>query len=77
MKKRLLAIIALFVALAMCFGLMTACAPDDPEPEPEPTTYTVTFDANGGELDGDATVEVEEGGKDHGRADGQQRRVHV
>ena len=63
MKKRLSAIIALFVALAMCFGLMTACAPDDPEPEPEPTTYTVTFDANGGELDGDATVEVEEGEK--------------
>ena len=63
MKKRLLAIIALFVALAMCFGLMTACAPDDPGPEPEPTTYTVTFDANGGVLDGDATVEVEEGEK--------------
>lgn len=63
MKKKLSAIIALFVALAMCFGLMTACAPDDPEPEPEPTTYTVTFDANGGELDGDATIEVEEGEK--------------
>lgn len=63
MKKRLSAIIALFVALAMCFGLVSACAPDDPGPEPEPTTYTVTFDANGGVLDGDATVEVEEGEK--------------
>ena len=63
MKKRLLAIVAVFVALTMCFGLVSACAPDDPGPEPEPTTYTVTFDANGGVLDGDATVEVEEGEK--------------
>ena len=63
MQKRLSKIVALLVALAMCFGLMTACAPDDPEPDPEPTTYTVTFDANGGTLDGSATVEVEEGEK--------------
>lgn len=63
MQKRLSKILALLVALAMCFGLMTACAPDDPEPDPEPTTYTVTFDANGGTLSGSATVEVEEGEK--------------
>ena len=63
MQKRLSKIVALLVALAMCFGLMTACAPDDPEPDPEPTTYTVTFDANGGTLSGSATVEVEEGEK--------------
>ena len=59
MKKKLLAIVAVIVALAMCFGVVTACAPDDPEPE----TYTVTFNANGGELSGKATVEVEEGEK--------------
>ena len=59
MKKKLLAIVAVIVALAMCFGVVTACAPDDPEPE----TYTVTFNANGGELSGNATVEVEEGEK--------------
>ena len=58
-KKKLLAIVAVIVALAMCFGVVTACAPDDPEPE----TYTVTFNANGGELSGNATVEVEEGEK--------------
>ena len=63
MQKRLSKIVALLVALAMCFGLMTACAPDDPESDPEPTTYTVTFDANGGTLSGSATVEVEEGEK--------------
>ena len=66
MQKRLSKIVALLVALAMCFGLMTACAPDDPEPDPEPTTYTVTFDANGGTLEGSATVEVEEGAKIEG-----------
>ena len=66
MQKRLSKIVALLVALAMCFGLMTACAPDDPEPDPEPTTYTVTFDANGGTLSGSATVEVEEGAKIEG-----------
>ena len=60
MKKRLSAIVAALVALAMCFGMITACAPPD-EPTPEPTTYTVTFDANGGVLDGNAKVEVEEG----------------
>ena len=59
MKKKLLAIVAVIVALAMCFGVVTACAPDDPEPE----TYTVTFNANGGELSGNETVEVEEGEK--------------
>ena len=59
MKKKLLAIVGVIVALAMCFGVVTACAPDDPEPE----TYTVTFNANGGELSGKATVEVEEGEK--------------
>ena len=59
MKKKLLAIVAVIVALAMCFGVVTACAPDDPEPE----TYTVTFNANGGELSGNATVDVEEGEK--------------
>ena len=31
--------------------------------DPEPETYTVTFDANGGELDGNATVEVKENEK--------------
>ena len=46
MKKRLLAIVAVFVALTMCFGLVSACAPDDPGPEPEPTTYTVTRSPN-------------------------------
>ena len=31
--------------------------------DPEPETYTVTFDANGGALSGDATIAVEEGQK--------------
>lgn len=76
MKKRLSAIVAALVALAMCFGMITACAPPD-EPTPEPTTYTVTFDANGGVLDGNAKVEVEEGKTITGAPDGQQgeRRV--
>lgn len=60
MKKRLTAIVAVLLALAMCLGLVTACAPDEGK---EGTTYTVTFDANGGTLSGNATVEVEEGEK--------------
>ena len=75
MKKRLLAIVAVFVALTMCIGLVSACAPDDPGPEPE--TYTVTFDANGGVLDGDATVEVEEGEKITGAPTASREGLHV
>ena len=36
---------------------------ENAEPEPGPETYTVTFNANGGELTGNAAVTVEEGGK--------------
>ena len=61
MKKRLSAIVAVLLALAMCLGLVTACAPE--EGKEDPTMYTVTFDANGGTLSGNATVEVEEGEK--------------
>ena len=54
--KKLLAVVAVFVASVMFLGLIAACGSD-------PETYTVTFDANGGTLSGSATVEVEEGEK--------------
>ena len=56
MMKKLLAVVAVFVASVMFLGLIAACGSD-------PETYTVTFDANGGTLSGSATVEVEEGEK--------------
>ncbi len=60
MKRRIVSILALLVAMAMFCGIFVACAPDEPK---DPVTYTVTFDANGGTLEGNATVKVKEGGK--------------
>ena len=42
---------------------ITLTAADGITPEPEPETFTVTFNANGGTLTGNATVTVEEGGR--------------
>ena len=53
--RKFLTIAALCLALIMLLSL-TACGS-------EATTYTVTFNANGGELDGNATVEVKENEK--------------
>lgn len=54
-------ILALFAAFALVFSFaFAACEPNDPEPT-QKTEYTVTFDANGGTLTGNATVKVEEG----------------
>ncbi len=33
----------------------------EPEPEPEPIYYTITLDLNGGEMDGETTIQVEYG----------------
>ena len=60
MKRRIVSILALLVAMAMFCGIFVACAPDEPK---DPVTYTVTFDANGGTLTGRAEAEVKEGGK--------------
>ena len=57
-KKIILALIAAF-ALVFSFAF-AACETNDPEPT-QKTEYTVTFDANGGTLTGNATVKVEEG----------------
>lgn len=55
--KKLLAVLCTVFAMALCFAF-AAC---DDTKEPDPTTYTVTFDANGGTLTGNATVKVEDG----------------
>ena len=60
MKRRIVSILALLVAMAMFCGIFVACAPDEPK---DPVTYIVTFDANGGTLTGSAEAEVKEGGK--------------
>ncbi len=57
-KKLILALIAAF-ALVFSFAF-AACETNEPEPT-QKTEYTVTFDANGGTLTGNATVKVEEG----------------
>ena len=57
-KKIILALIAAF-ALVFSFAF-AACETNEPEPT-QKTEYTVTFDANGGTLSGNATVKVEEG----------------
>lgn len=60
--KKLLAVLCTSLALVFCFAF-AACNPDK-EPEPSlKTEYTVTFDANGGTLTGNATVKVKEGEK--------------
>lgn len=58
--KKLLAVLCTSLAFALCFAF-AAC---NKEPEPAlKTEYTVTFDANGGTLTGNATVKVKEGEK--------------
>lgn len=58
--KKLLAVLCTVFAFALCFAF--AACNTDKEPEPTPATeYTVTFDANGGTLTGNATVKVESG----------------
>lgn len=56
--KKLLAVLCTVVALALGFAF--AACDNGKDPEPAAKTYTVTFDANGGELNGNATVKVEE-----------------
>ncbi len=56
--KKLLAVLCTVVALALGFAF--AACDNDKDPETAAKTYTVTFDANGGELNGNATVKVEE-----------------
>ena len=57
--KAILAILCAFLACTVCFGF-AACGEKEP---PEPTKYTVTFDANGGVLTGNATVSIEKDAK--------------
>lgn len=60
MLKKLQTVVCALLVLILCFG-MAACNNDKPEPEPGKTEYTVTFNANGGTLTGDATLKVESG----------------
>lgn len=57
--KKLLAVLCTALAFVLCFAF-AACVEKDPNPQPA-TEYTVTFDANGGTLTGNATVKVESG----------------
>ena len=57
--KKLLAVLCTVLALIVCFAFV-ACDSEKPGTT-EKTEYTVTFDANGGELNGNATVKVESG----------------
>ena len=61
MKRKVLAVLVAIVALVLCVCMVSACSCGPTETETE--KYTVTFDANGGTLTGNATVEVEEGAK--------------
>lgn len=67
LRKRIMALIVGVACSVSVFG-MTACQPGDGPGEENPPvsqtqTYTVTFDANGGTLNGKSTVTVEEGKK--------------
>ena len=61
MKRKVLAVLVAIVALVLCVCMVSACSCGPTETETE--KYTVTFDANGGTLTGNATVGVEEGAK--------------
>lgn len=65
MKTKKLAVVGVLVAALAINGALVACddtskGGDDPKPVNE---YTVTFDANGGSLSGNATVKIESGKK--------------
>lgn len=70
LKKWLPLLLTAILLVSLVFAF-TACGEKDPgpgpgpDPDPDPavTEYTVTFDANGGTLAGDAEVKVEEGEK--------------
>jgi len=60
--KKLLLAFCTVLALACSIALSACTKPDEPNPSGG-TEYTVTFDANGGTLMGDASVKVQEGNK--------------
>lgn len=60
MFKKLQTVVCALLVLLLCFGL-AACDNKTPDPKPQTTEYTVTFDANGGTLTGNATLKVESG----------------
>ncbi len=60
MAKKLLSVVCAVLAAVMCFTFVACNTTPETENDVE---YTVTFDANGGQLDGNSTVKVQSGNK--------------